>query len=55
MAIERALSIVKPDAVAKNNVGEIFARFEKAGLKIVATKMKHLTQAEAEGFYAEQY
>ena len=53
MAIERALSIVKPDAVAKNNVGEIFARFEKAGLKIVATKMKHLTQAEAEGFYAE--
>ena len=53
MAIERALSIVKPDAVAKNNIGEIFARFEKAGLKIVATKMKHLTQAEAEGFYAE--
>ena len=53
MAIERALSIVKPDAVAKNNVGEIFARFEKSGLKIVATKMKHLTQAEAEGFYAE--
>ena len=53
MAIERTLSIVKPDAVAKNNIGDIFARFEKAGLKIVATKMKHLTQAEAEGFYAE--
>jgi len=53
MAIERTLSIVKPDAVAKNNIGEIFARFEKAGLQIVATKMKHLTQAEAEGFYAE--
>ena len=53
MAIERTLSIVKPDAVAKNNIGDIFARFEKAGLQIVATKMKHLTQAEAEGFYAE--
>ena len=53
MAIERALSIVKPDAVAKNHIGDIFARFEKAGLQIVATKMKHLTQAEAEGFYAE--
>ena len=53
MAIERTLSIVKPDAVAKNHIGDIFARFEKAGLKIVATKMKHLTQAEAEGFYAE--
>src|SRR5690554_3284497 len=53
MAIERTLSIVKPDAVAKNVIGEIFARFEKAGLKIVATKMKHLTQAQAEGFYAE--
>ena len=53
MAIERTLSIVKPDAVAKNHIGDIFARFEKAGLQIVATKMKHLTQAEAEGFYAE--
>ena len=53
MAIERTLSIVKPDAVAKNHIGDIFARFEKAGLKIVATKMKHLSQAEAEGFYAE--
>ena len=53
MAIERTLSIVKPDVVAKNHIGDIFARFEKAGLQIVATKMKHLTQAEAEGFYAE--
>ena len=53
MAIERTLSIVKPDAVSKNHIGEIFARFEKAGLKIVATKMKHLSQADAEGFYAE--
>lgn len=53
MAIERTLSIVKPDAVAKNAIGDIFARFEKAGLKIVATKMKHLSKAEAEGFYAE--
>ena len=53
MAIERTLSIVKPDAVAKNHIGDIFARFEKAGLKIVATKMKHLSQADAEGFYAE--
>ena len=53
MAIERTLSIVKPDAVAKNHIGDIFARFEKAGLQIVATKMKHLTQTEAEGFYAE--
>ena len=53
MAVERTLSIVKPDAVAKNHIGDIFARFEKAGLKIVATKMKHLSQADAEGFYAE--
>jgi nucleoside-diphosphate kinase len=45
MAIERTLSIVKPDAVAKNHIGDIFARFEKAGLKIVATKMKHLSQS----------
>ncbi|MFA7559070.1 MAG: nucleoside-diphosphate kinase, partial [Hydrogenophaga sp.] len=52
MAIERTLSIIKPDAVAKNVIGEIYARFEKAGLKIVAAKMKHLSQAEAEGFYA---
>lgn len=51
MAIERTLSIVKPDAVAKNVIGEIYSRFEKAGLKIVAAKMKHLTRQEAEGFY----
>ena len=53
MAIERTLSIVKPDAVGGNHIGEIFARFEKNGLKIVATKMKHLSKEEAEGFYAE--
>ena len=53
MSTERTLSIIKPDAVSKNHVGEIYTRFEKAGLKIIAAKMKHLTQAEAEGFYAE--
>ena len=53
MALERTLSIIKPDAVAKNVIGEIYSRFEKAGLKIVAAKMKHLSKAEAEGFYAE--
>ena len=53
MAIERTLSIVKPDAVGGNHIGEIFDRFEKNGLKIVATKMKHLSKEEAEGFYAE--
>jgi len=53
MAIERTLSIIKPDAVAKNVIGEIYSRFEKAGLKIVAAKMKQLSKAEAEGFYAE--
>lgn len=53
MAIERTLSIIKPDAVAKNVIGEIYTRFEKAGLKIVAAKMMHLTQEQAEGFYAE--
>lgn len=52
MAVERTLSIIKPDAVAKNVVGEIFTRFEKAGLRIVASRMKHLSQKEAEGFYA---
>ncbi len=52
MALERTLSIIKPDAVAKNVVGEIYARFEKAGLKIMAAKMKHLSRKEAEGFYA---
>ena len=52
MAIERTLSIIKPDAVAKNVIGEIYSRFEKAGLKVVAAQMKHLSKAEAEGFYA---
>ncbi len=52
MALERTLSIIKPDAVAKNVVGEIYTRFEKAGLKVVAAKMKHLSKQEAEGFYA---
>ena len=52
MALERTLSIIKPDAVAKNVIGEIYSRFEKAGLKVVASKMKHLSQREAEGFYA---
>jgi nucleoside-diphosphate kinase len=53
MAIERTLSIVKPDAVAKNVVGEIYSRFEKNGLQIVAAKMVQLSQEKAEGFYAE--
>lgn len=52
MALERTLSIIKPDAVAKNVIGEIYTRFEKAGLKIAASKMKHLSREEAEGFYA---
>ncbi|MFC3195762.1 nucleoside-diphosphate kinase [Marinicella sediminis] len=52
MSKERTLSIIKPDAVAKNVIGQIYQRFEDAGLKIVAAKMKHLSQAEAEGFYA---
>ena len=52
MAVERTLSIVKPDAVAKNVIGEIYSRFERAGLKIVAAKMTWLARAEAEGFYA---
>jgi nucleoside-diphosphate kinase len=52
VAIERTLSIVKPDGVAKNLIGEVYARFEKAGLKIVAARMLHLTRAQAEGFYA---
>jgi nucleoside-diphosphate kinase len=50
--VERTLSIVKPDAVAKNVIGEIYSRFEKAGLRIVAAKMKHLDRADAEKFYA---
>lgn len=52
MAVERTLSIIKPDAVKKNVIGQILARFEKAGLRIVAARMKHLSRAEAEGFYA---
>ena len=52
MQVERTLSIIKPDAVAKNVIGEIYSRFEQAGLKIVAAQMKHLTQAEAEEFYS---
>lgn len=52
MAVERTLSIIKPDAVAKNIIGEIITRFESNGLKIVAAKMLHLTHAQAEGFYA---
>lgn len=53
MAIERTFSIIKPDAVAKNVIGEIYSRFEKNGLKIIAAKMLHLSQEQAEGFYAE--
>jgi len=52
MALERTLSIIKPDAVAKNVIGKIYTRFETAGLKIIAAQMRHLSTAEAEGFYA---
>jgi nucleoside-diphosphate kinase len=52
MAIERTLSIIKPDAVAKNVIGKIYSRFETNGLKVVAAKMKHLSRRDAEGFYA---
>ena len=52
MAIEKTLSIIKPDAVAKNVIGEIYSRFEKVGLKVIAARMAHLSRAEAEGFYA---
>ena len=52
MAQERTLSIIKPDAVAKNVIGEIYSRFEKNGLKVIASKMKQLSKQEAEGFYA---
>ena len=52
MAAERTLSIIKPDAVAKNVIGEIYSRFEKAGLKVVAAKMLRLSRGDAEGFYA---
>ena len=53
MAVERTLSIIKPDAVAKNVIGEIVARFEAAGLKVVASRMEHLSEEKAKGFYAE--
>ena len=52
MGVERTLSIVKPDGVAKNLIGEVYRRFEKAGLAVVAAKLVHLSKAEAEGFYA---
>ena len=52
MAIERTLSIIKPDAVAKNVIGQIYARFEGAGLKVIAARMAHLSRSEAEAFYA---
>jgi len=52
VSIEQTLSIIKPDAVAKNVIGKIYSRFEKAGLKIVAAKMQHLSREQAEGFYA---
>ena len=52
MAVERTLSIIKPDAVVKNVIGQIYSRFEKSGLKVIAAKMVSLSRAEAEGFYA---
>ena len=52
MAVEQTLSIIKPDAVAKNVIGKIYQRFEDAGLKIIAARMLHLSRADAEGFYA---
>ena len=52
MSVERTLSIIKPDAVAKNVIGKIYSRFENAGLKIVEARMQHLSRVEAEGFYA---
>lgn len=52
MAIERTLSIIKPDGVAKNIIGEIYSRFEKGGLRIIGARMMHLSREEAEGFYA---
>jgi len=52
MAVERTFSIIKPDAVAKNAIGQIVARFEGAGLKVIAARMMHLSRAQAEGFYA---
>ena len=53
MTVERTLSIIKPDAVAKNVIGAIYSRFEKAGLAVVGSRMVHLNQEQAEGFYAE--
>ena len=53
MAIERTLSIIKPDAVERNLIGKILARFEENGFKVIALKMLHLNQLQAEGFYAE--
>lgn len=55
MAIEKTFSIIKPDAVAKNVIGEIYSRFERAGLTIIASKMIHMTKEQAEGFYAVHY
>ncbi len=52
MAVERTLSIIKPDAVVKNVIGQIYTRFESAGLKVIAARMVHLSRADAEGFYA---
>ena len=53
MAVEKTFSIIKPDAVAKNVIGQILARFEAAGLQVVASRMEHLTEEKAQGFYAE--
>ena len=52
MAVERTFSIIKPDAVAKNAIGQVLSRFEAAGLKVIAARMMHLSRAQAEGFYA---
>jgi nucleoside-diphosphate kinase len=52
MAVERTLSIVKPDGVSRNLIGDVYARFERAGLRIIGARMMHLTRSEAEGFYA---
>jgi nucleoside-diphosphate kinase len=52
MSVERTLSIIKPDAVAKNVIGQIYSRFEGAGLKVIAARMMHLSERQAEGFYA---
>ena len=52
MALERTFSIVKPDGVARNLIGQVLSRFEKAGLRVVAARMQHLSQRDAEGFYA---